>query len=194
MSTLKPVRSRNVVIVDHYDSYTWNLAHLCAAVTGRLPRVVQHDQTNLSDLAQHSHILLSPGPGTPRDRGAFALGPEFFERVEVPVLGVCLGMQGLILAFGGSIKRVPPGHGVRATVTHTGSGLFAGVPQPFTAIRYHSLAADVVPDELAITSTDSRTGLVMSVQHAQRPLAGVQFHPESILSEHGEAVMRNFLS
>lgn len=183
----------DVVVVDHHDSYTWNLVHLVAAVTGVLPAVVQHDEVTVDEVLRHSHVVLSPGPGRPDDPADFAVGREVLLAATRPVLGVCLGLQGLVSAYGGTVDRVDPGHGVLARVEHDGAGLFAGVPDGFDAVRYHSLAALVLPPELRVTATDGRSGLVMGVEHRNLPLAGVQFHPESILSEHGEALVRNFL-
>jgi anthranilate synthase/aminodeoxychorismate synthase-like glutamine amidotransferase len=181
-----------VVVVDHHDSYTWNLVHLVAAVTGRLPEVVEHDEVTADQvLARASHVVLSPGPGSPDDVGDFAVGREVLLRAEVPVLGVCLGMQGLVSAYGGHVGRVEPAHGEVALVEHDGRDVFAGVPSPFRAVRYHSLAALRLPDVLACTA--SSEGVVMGVAHRERPLSGVQFHPESILTEHGERIVRTFL-
>jgi anthranilate synthase component 2 len=183
------VTAPRVVVVDHYDSYTWNLVHLIAGVTGELPKVVEHDQA--PDLSGFSHVVLSPGPGHPADPEFFALGPEVFS-LGVPVLGVCLGMQALVTAYGGEVGRVAPAHGEVAAISHDGTGVFAGLPSPFDAVRYHSLAALVVPDVLEVTAT---TGdVVMGVAHRENPLCGVQFHPESILTEHGSRLIANFLS
>jgi anthranilate synthase/aminodeoxychorismate synthase-like glutamine amidotransferase len=182
-----------VVVVDHHDSYTWNLVHLVAAVTGVLPRVVQHDEVDAADVLRHSHVVLSPGPGHPATPADFAVGREVLLAGTRPVLGVCLGMQGLVTTYGGQVDRVRPGHGVLARVSHDGVGLFAGVPPRFDAVRYHSLAAVVLPSCLAVTATDELTGLTMAVAHKELPLVGVQFHPESVLSEHGEMLVSNFL-
>ena len=181
------------MVVDHHDSYTWNLAHLVAAVTGTLPRVVQHDEVEPDEVLAHSHVVLSPGPGTPDSPRDFAVGRAVLAAATRPVLGVCLGMQGLVASYGGRVGRVAPGHGVLAQVEHDGRGLFAGLPQGFGSVRYHSLAALEVPDCLRVTATDAVTGLVMGVAHRSLPLAGVQFHPESVLSEHGAALVANFL-
>ncbi len=183
----------DVVVVDHHDSYTWNLVHLVAAVTGVLPAVVQHDEVAAEDVLRHSHVVLSPGPGHPDDPADFMVGREVVLAATRPVLGVCLGLQGLVTAYGGTVDRVAPGHGVLARVEHDGTGLFAGLPGAFEAVRYHSLAALTLPATLRVTATDGRSGLVMGVAHQDLPLVGVQFHPESILSEHGEALVRNFL-
>ena len=182
-----------VVVVDHYDSYTWNLVHLIAGVTGELPDVVEHDAVALADLVAYSHVVLSPGPGTPDDPADFAIGREVLLAADRPVLGVCLGMQGLVTTYGGTVTRVEPAHGELATVTHAGTGLFAGVPEGFAAVRYHSLAAVSLPPVLRATAVDALSGVTMAVAHASLPLVGVQFHPESILSEHGAAIVANFL-
>lgn len=185
----------DVVVVDHHDSYTWNLVHLVAAVTGRLPLVVQHDEVDPDDVLAHSHVVLSPGPGRPDDPVDFAVGSEVLRRATRPVLGVCLGMQGLVTTYGGTVDRVRPAHGEVAEVNHDGRGVFAGLPQRFKAVRYHSLATLEVPDALEVSATtDGPDGpVVMGVRHRTLPLEGVQFHPESILSEHGLAMIANFL-
>jgi anthranilate synthase component II len=182
----------DVVVVDHHDSYTWNLVHLLASVTGVLPTVVQHDDSSAAYLLGFSHVVLSPGPGTPTDKGDFAVGREVLLDGSVPVLGVCLGMQGLVATYGGVVGRVAPAHGDVTLVTHDGCGVFAGVPQEFRAVRYHSLAALSVPDTLVVTARGD-DGTVMGVRHRSLPLEGVQFHPESILSEHGALLVANFL-
>lgn len=187
------VRVPDVVVVDHHDSYTGNLVHLVAGVTGVLPRVVQHDECEPDDVLRHEVVVLSPGPGHPGDPRDFAVGREVLLAASRPVLGVCLGMQGIVTSYGGVVGRVPPGHGVAARVTHDGTGLFAGLPQGFRAIRYHSLAVLDLPDGIRPTAVDEVTGVTMGLVHTQLPLAGVQFHPESVLSEHGAALVANFL-
>ncbi|HSV41010.1 MAG TPA: aminodeoxychorismate/anthranilate synthase component II [Nocardioidaceae bacterium] len=181
----------NVVVVDHYDSYTWNLVHLIAGVTGTLPTVVEHDAVALDELRAYTHIVLSPGPGHPDNPADFALGKGVFE-LGRPVLGVCLGMQALVSAYGGEVGQIDPAHGDVARVEHDGTGVFADIPSPFDAVRYHSLAALSVPIELSVTAG---TGdVVMGVAHLTERLWGLQFHPESILTEYGEQMVRNFLS
>jgi anthranilate synthase/aminodeoxychorismate synthase-like glutamine amidotransferase len=187
-----------VVVVDHYDSYTWNLVHLVASVTGSLPVVVQHDATTAAHVLSFDHVVLSPGPGHPADPADFSVGREVLLAGSVPVLGVCLGMQGLVTTYGGVVERVEPAHGEVAEVRHDGAGLFAGIPSPYAAVRYHSLAATHVPDDLVVTATcpgpDGTGGeVVMGVRHRTLPLQGVQFHPESVLSEHGVRLVANFL-
>ena len=182
-----------MIVVDHHDSYTWNLVHLVAAVTGVLPRVVQHDEVSPEEVLRHSHVVLSPGPGHPAVPGDFSVGDAVLLAGTRPVLGVCLGMQGLVTAYGGTVARVAPAHGDVASVRHDGLGVFTRLPQEFAAVRYHSLAAVLLPPDLVATAW-SEDGVEMGVRHRSLPLEGVQFHPESILSEHGAALVRNFLS
>ncbi|MDZ5621704.1 anthranilate synthase component II [Nocardioides bizhenqiangii] len=185
-----------VVVVDHHDSYVWNLVHLVAAVTGVLPDVVQHDATTPAHVLSYDRVVLSPGPGHPLDASDFAVGGEVVRSATVPVLGVCLGMQGLVSAFGGVVERVRPAHGAVASVHHDGAGVFAGIPSPYPAVRYHSLSATKVPDDLVVTATcsdDDQGTVVMGVRHRSRPLHGVQFHPESVLSQYGARLVQNFL-
>jgi len=182
----------DVIVVDHHDSYTWNLVHLVARVTGVAPRVVQHDEVSPDEVLRHSHVVLSPGPGRPDDPADFSVGRDVLLAGSRPVLGVCLGMQGLVTAYGGTVERVRPAHGEVATITHDDAGVFAGLAQGFAAVRYHSLAALALPADLVATAW-SEDGIVMGVRHRVLPLEGVQFHPESILSEHGYALVHNFL-
>ena len=183
-----------VLVVDHYDSYTWNLVHLIASVTGTLPEVVEHDVPGVLDLTRGAtHVVLSPGPGHPDVPTDFALGRAVFE-LGLPVLGVCLGMQALVTSYGGTVDRVEPAHGELALVEHDGNGLFVGLPDRFEAVRYHSLAAVHVGPVLQPTAVDAWSGIVMGVRHPELPLHGVQFHPESILSRHGVDLVRNFLA
>ena len=183
-----------VVGVGHHDANTWNLVPLGAAVTGVLPDVVEHDEISVADLQGFTHVLLSPGPGRPDEPRDFSLGRDVFE-AGLPVLGVCLGMQGLVTSYGGRVDRVEPAHGLVAQVRHDGTGLFTGLPSPFDAVRYHSLAALALPDVLVADAwCDGPAGdVVMGVRHRTKPLWGVQFHPESILSEYGDRLVSNFL-
>ena len=183
--------------MDHHDSYTWNLVHLIAGVTGAMPTVVQHDETSAEAVLAFDFVVLSPGPGHPANRADFSVGNEVVRAGTTPVLGVCLGMQGLVTAYGGTVEQVPPAHGELADVRHDGSGVFAGLPDPVHAVRYHSLAATRLPDDLVANAwcrgADGAPDVVMGVRHRSLPLAGVQFHPESILSEHGSRIVANFL-
>jgi anthranilate synthase/aminodeoxychorismate synthase-like glutamine amidotransferase len=192
------VPARDVVVVDHHDSYTWNLVHLVAEVTGALPTVVQHDEVAVEQVLEHDFVVLSPGPGTPVDEHDFAVGSEVLRAGTRPVLGVCLGMQGLVTTYGGKVDRVLPAHGTVARISHDGRGVFRGLPQYFAGVRYHSLAVLDLPDVLETTAACGGPGedepwVVMGVRHRDLPQEGVQFHPESVLSEHGARIVANFL-
>ena len=174
---------RRVVVVDHEDSYTWNLVHLIAAVTGELPAV--RPWWDPVERSEFSHVVLSPGPGHPREyHWGFVDGQSVF--------GVCLGMQGIVTAFGGLVERIHPAHGEVESVAHDVKGVFAGLPSPLDAVRYHSLAVTRLPDELEPTAW-AVDGTLMGVRHRSLPIEGVQFHPESILSEYGAELIANFL-
>lgn len=187
-----------VLVVDHHDSYTYNLVHLVAAVSGALPDVVQHDDpVRRSDWRTgYTHIVLSPGPGGVSDPSDFSMGRDVIADSVVPVLGVCLGLQGMVHGLGGVVEVVEPAHGDIAHVEHNGLGVFADVPQGFSAVRYHSQAAVEVPPVLQVTGwCEGASGrVVMGVQHVSRALHGVQFHPESVLTEHGHQIIANFLA
>ena len=189
----------DVVVVDHHDSYTWNLVHLVAGVTGVLPLVVQHDQVGPEEVLRHSHVVLSPGPGHPGDPADFAVGRDVLLSATRPVLGVCLGMQGIVTTFGGTVARDVPAHGVVSPIDHDGAGVFTGLPQRFRAVRYHSLQGVELPECLEATAACPGTAeegraALMGVRHVDLPIEGVQFHPESVLSEHGAAIVANFLA
>ena len=182
-----------ILLVDNYDSFTYNLAHLFgelgAEVTVRRNDSIDADE---ADRLAPSHIVLSPGPGRPRDAGACV---EIVQRLapRIPTLGVCLGHQAIVEAFGGEIgqaKRLV--HGKPSEIRHDGRGLFEGLPQPFEAGRYHSLAATRIPDCLETSATCS-DGEVMAVRHRELRVDGVQFHPESVLTPLGPELARNFL-
>ena len=185
-----------VLLIDNYDSFTYNLyQYLCEL--GANVTVVRNDAISIDGVRDFApdFIVISPGPGVPRDAGISvdlirALGPT------VPILGVCLGHQAIAEAFGGVVTRAPElMHGKASDIHHDGSGVFAGLPSPFSAIRYHSLCAapEAVPDALQVTAR-TNTGVIMAVKHREYPVHGVQFHPESILSEHGKDLLANFLS
>jgi para-aminobenzoate synthetase len=185
------------LVVDHYDSYTGSLVDLVARVAGVAPTVVQHDRVDASDLleAGYTHVVLSPGPGHPDEPRDFSVGRELLTRSPVPILGVCLGHQGIVTGFGGTVARVAPAHGTVSRILHDETTVFGGLPQAFPAVRYHSLAAVRIPDFLRVTAwCESDEGpVVMGVAHRTRPIAGVQFHPESVLTDHGERLVANFL-
>lgn len=179
------------LIVDNYDSFTYNLCHLVGAVTGVAPTVVRNDQP--VDLDGYSHVILSPGPGRPERPADFGVCADVIRAATIPLLGVCLGHQGICHVHGGTVGPAPRvRHGQTSPVHHDGTGLFAGLPSPFDAVRYHSLVVTQLPDELEpIASTDD--GVLMAVRHRDRPQWGVQFHPESIRTEHGHRLLANFL-
>jgi anthranilate synthase/aminodeoxychorismate synthase-like glutamine amidotransferase len=183
-----------IVLLDNYDSFTWNLVHLFAEV-GVFVDVVANDAMDADALAaiKLEAIVLSPGPGTPNDAGITLAVIERLAGV-VPLFGVCLGMQAIAQAFGAKVVRArAPMHGRTSDVEHDGRGLFCGVPSPFRVMRYHSLAVDesTLPDCLEV-SARADDGTVMAIRHRSLRVEGVQFHPESFLSEHGVALARNF--
>jgi anthranilate synthase component 2 len=184
-----------ILVVDHYDSFTYNLVQLIESL-GEQTEVVKSDAEPAEALVERSPsaVILSPGPGRPEDAGTF---PALLELLpdETPVLGVCLGHQALGIAAGGVVERAAPVHGKASLVHHTGTGIFAGVPEPFEAARYHSLVVrrEGFPDSLELTAW-SDDGLVMGEQHRELPRFGVQFHPESILTPDGPTIVRNFLA
>ena len=182
-----------ILVVDNYDSFTFNLVQFLARLD-RDVRVVRNDAATVGELLALApdRIVISPGPGRPEDAGVSC---DLIRRNEsIPLLGVCLGHQALGLVFGGRIVRAPVlMHGKTSRIAHDGAGLFSGLPNPFTATRYHSLVVErsSVPPELEITA--EADGLVMGLAHRSRPLAGVQFHPESILTPEGERLLGNFV-
>ncbi|HNM96547.1 MAG TPA: aminodeoxychorismate/anthranilate synthase component II [Marmoricola sp.] len=180
-----------LVVVDHFDSYTWNLVHLIAGVTGVLPEVMEHNAVQVEELSSYDGVVLSPGPGHPASMTDFALGADVFG-LGLPVLGVCLGMQAMVSHLGGVVERIEPAHGEVDRISHDGRGVFAGLPEGLRAVRYHSLAATSVPNVLEVSAT-AEGGVVMGVRHRSLPLEGVQFHPESILSEYGAEMIANFV-
>ncbi|WP_372424878.1 anthranilate synthase component II [Salinarimonas chemoclinalis] len=196
MSTVMPASDTpRLLVVDNYDSFTWNLVHLVSRFT-RAIEVVRNDVVSADAILDGGFdaIVLSPGPCTPNEAGVCL---EVVEKGagRVPIFGVCLGLQTIGQAFGGAVVRAPlPMHGKTSRVQHTGTGLFAGCVQDFTATRYHSLVVDrdTCPDVLEVTA-HTRDGQIMAASHRTLPVHGVQFHPESILSEHGETILGNFV-
>ncbi|WP_067541443.1 aminodeoxychorismate synthase [Nocardia crassostreae] len=184
------------LLIDNYDSFTYNLYQLISEVNGIEPVVVRNDEVarvSELDLDGFDNIVVSPGPGRPDVPRDFGISAAVIAQAELPLLGVCLGHQGIVIAAGGVVTAAPEArHGYPDLITHDGRELFADVPQGFTAVRYHSLCAGTpLPDELEVTAT-SPDGVVMGVRHRTRPQWGVQFHPESIASEHGKTILRNF--
>jgi para-aminobenzoate synthetase len=183
------------LLIDNYDSYTYNLFQLIAVVNGEEPLVVRNDALaeDLPDLREFDNVVISPGPGHPAAARDFGIAAEVIAESPVPVLGVCLGHQGIALGERGTVGPAPqPRHGHPTTVRHDGEGLFQGLPQNFSAIRYHSLAvAEPLPPTLQATAW-AEDGVLMGLRHRTRPLWGVQFHPESILTEYGHRLLTNF--
>jgi para-aminobenzoate synthetase len=181
------------LLIDNYDSFTYNLYQLIGEVNGRAPVVVRNDADWAQiDLGAFDGVVVSPGPGRPERPLDFGISAAAIRSAELPLLGVCLGHQGICQLLGGTVAHAPePMHGRLSAVHHTGAGVFAGLPSPFAAVRYHSLAATDVPDELEVVAWTG-DGVVMGVAHRERPLWGVQFHPESICSEHGRELLANF--
>ncbi|PVD05517.1 aminodeoxychorismate/anthranilate synthase component II [Streptomyces sp. CS207] len=188
----RPGAGPRVAVVDNYDSFTYNLVHYVAEQGGR-PTVFRNDAVGLADLAAFDLLLLSPGPGTPAEAGICVEAVHELG-ARLPILGVCLGHQSIATAFGGSVVRGEQVHGKASAVHHDGSGVLAGLPDPFTATRYHSLvvAPTGLPDELVVTARTA-DGTIMGLRHREHPVHGVQFHPESVLSPEGKQLIANFL-
>ncbi len=183
------------LVIDNYDSFTYNLVQYLGEL-GDAPLVRRNDAVTLDeiDAMRPQRILISPGPCTPNEAGvSVPLIARFSGRI--PILGVCLGHQSIAQAFGGRVVRAPRlMHGKTSPIEHDGTGVFAGLPSPFTATRYHSLiVAEPLPDCLRRTAWTPE-GELMGLAHVRHPTFGVQFHPESILTEHGHAMLRNFLA
>jgi para-aminobenzoate synthetase len=183
------------LLIDNYDSYTYNVFHLLADVTGEEPIVVHNDMVSWRALERWDFdaIVLSPGPGRPDRWHDFGVCSDILRSSEIPVLGVCLGHQGLGYVLSGLVETAPEAmHGRLSHVQHTGTGLFADVPQDFSVVRYHSLAVTGPLGPEGRVTAWTEDGVVMGIEHTRRPLWGVQFHPESIASEHGRAIVKNF--
>ena len=189
-------RRPRVLVVDNYDSFTFNLVQGLSAL-GAECTVVENDRTSVAAVraTQVDGVLISPGPGAPEGAG---ISLELIRALSgsLPILGVCLGHQAIACAFGGRVSRASaPVHGKMSPVTHDGRGVFRGLPSPFEATRYHSLLVerDSLPGELEVSAHTSR-GEIMGLRHRELRLEGVQFHPESILTQHGPQLVQNWLS
>ena len=183
-----------ILVIDNYDSFTFTLVDYLKTL-GAQVRVERNDAVSVEQAlgSGASGFLISPGPGAPEEAGmSVALASACIEQRR-PLLGVCLGHQAIAMACGGAVERVHPMHGKVASVSHDGSGLFAGLPSPFPATRYHSLAV-LDPPKPLVANAWSEDGLCMALRHEHAPVHGVQFHPESIASEQGHALLRAFLS
>jgi anthranilate synthase component II len=183
-----------VLVIDNYDSFTYNLVQYLGELGADL-QVFRNDALNIEEIKQMApaRIVISPGPGHPGESGVSNAALRELG-ATTPILGVCLGHQCIGEVYGGRVSRAPRlMHGKTSTVYHHGKGLFAGVPSPFQATRYHSLIVEEpLPDCLQVTAF-TRDGEVMGLQHKEHPVVGVQFHPESILTEHGKRILQNFL-
>jgi len=189
-------RPLRILIVDNYDSFVYNLAHYLAQVGAEVD-VWRNDDVRFSDPSYaepYAGILLSPGPGVPEQAGV-CVDLIRAQAGKRPIFGVCLGLQAIGVAYGGFVGRAPEIlHGKTSLVQHDNSGVFEGLPSPFTATRYHSLAItpDSVPDDLEVTAT-TESGVIMGVRHRSLPVEAVQFHPESVMTEYGYQLLANWL-
>ena len=192
-------QSRHVLVIDNYDSFTWNIVQYLGEL-GAEVNVVRNDEVSLEELERRyaaglfDRLLISPGPCSPQEAGISVAAIKYFAG-RLPILGVCLGHQSIGAAFGGRIVRAKTlMHGKTSVIAHVGLGVFAGLPEQVTVNRYHSLAIDRTscPDDLLVTAW-TPDGEIMGVRHRSLQIEGVQFHPESILTEHGHAMLRNFL-
>jgi anthranilate synthase/aminodeoxychorismate synthase-like glutamine amidotransferase len=184
----------NVLVLDNYDSFTYNLVQYLGELGAQLA-VVRNDKATVAELLDRKpgRLVISPGPCTPADAGISIEASRAFPEAGIPTLGVCLGHQAMVEAFGGQTVRGEPVHGKDAEIAHDGRGLFKGLESPLRAGRYHSLIADPdLPAELERTA--SLGDVVMGVRHRSLPAEGVQFHPESVLTPHGKEILRNFLN
>ena len=189
--------SARILVVDNYDSFVFNLVQYLYQL-GAECEVVRNDEVSTAHASRDTFdgVLLSPGPGAPEQAGVCIEMVRHCDANGLPVFGVCLGMQSMAVAYGGVVGRAPELlHGKTSLVAHEGTGVFAGLPSPFTATRYHSLAAEpeTVPDDLVVTAR-TEDGTIMGLRHRERPVEGVQFHPESVLTEHGHLMLANWLS
>ena len=184
-----------ILVIDNYDSFTYNLVQYLGELGARL-EVRRNDQVTVEEIARMApeRIVISPGPKTPSDAGVCLATIEHFSG-KIPILGVCLGHQAIGQAFGGKVIRAPElMHGKTSQISHDGRTIFAGLPNPFPATRYHSLIVErsTLPDCLEISAT-TPDGLIMGLRHRQMKVEGVQFHPESVLTEGGKPLLANFL-
>src|ERR1700744_1034001 len=183
------------LIIDNYDSFTYNLVSAVALSTGEQPLVVRNDEKTWEEIRklEFNSVIISPGPGRPDRPRDFGISADVIRHASVPVLGVCLGHQGIATAFGGLVVQTAPVHGQPSEIIHDGDDLFHGIPERFPAILYHSLAViEPLPPELRKIAWTA-DGTVMALRHVSRPLWGVQFHPESVCTEYGVELLRNFL-
>jgi len=187
-------KKTRILVVDNYDSFVFNLVQYLGQI-GAECTVLRNDEVKIEDASNFDGVLISPGPGTPEEAGVSIALVKYCADHKIPLFGVCLGHQAIGVAFGATVSRAPELlHGKTSVVTHTNKGVLADLPSPLTVTRYHSLAIEpsTMPDELeVICATDS--GVVMGIQHTSLPISGVQFHPESVLTEHGHQTLGNWL-
>lgn len=189
----------NIIIIDNYDSFVYNLAQYVGSI-GASCKVVRNDAINAQKIIddRYDGIIISPGPGTPSERRYFGECSDIIRKLSptIPILGVCLGHQGIIEAYGGTVTNAGTVmHGKTSYVKHDGLGIFKGLPSPLRATRYHSLVGEktTIPSCLKVTAIAEDDGEVMAVRHKDHPVIGVQFHPESIMTQHGIDIVGNFL-
>lgn len=183
-----------VLVIDNYDSFVFNLVQYLQQL-GAECTVSRNDAVSASEAANYDGILISPGPGAPEAAGVSIEMIRAAAEIRKPLLGVCLGHQAIAVAYGATVDRAPELlHGKTSSISHDASGVFKDLPSPFTATRYHSLAVrpETLPDELVVTGR-SESGVVMALRHKELPIFGVQFHPESVLTEHGHHLLANWL-
>jgi para-aminobenzoate synthetase component 2 len=186
--------ARKILVIDNYDSFVFNLVQYLAQL-GAECTVVRNDEIDVNTASAYDGVLISPGPGTPERAGISMAMVSYCAEHKIPLLGVCLGHQAICTAFGATVSQAPELlHGKTSRVSHIGVGVLTDVPSPFTATRYHSLAVEraTLPDELKVTG-ETESGVVMSVRHKKLPIEGVQFHPESVLTEFGHHMLANWL-
>ena len=184
-----------ILVVDNYDSFVFNLVQYLQQL-GAECTVLRNDEVQASAASDYDGVLISPGPGTPEEAGVSIAMIKYCAENKIPLFGVCLGHQAIGVAFGATVSRAPELlHGKTSQVHHTGAGVFHSIPTPFTATRYHSLAVEpaTISKDLEVTGK-TESGVVMSMRHKTLPIEGVQFHPESVLTEHGHLMLANWLT
>jgi para-aminobenzoate synthetase component II len=189
------ISKTRILVVDNYDSFVFNLVQYLQQL-GAECTVLRNDEVQASAASEYDGVLISPGPGTPEEAGVSIAMIEYCAENKIPLFGVCLGHQAIAVAFGATVSRAPELlHGKTSQVHHTGVGVFNSLPSPFTATRYHSLAVEpaTISKDLEVTGK-TESGVVMSMRHKTLPIEGVQFHPESVLTEHGHLMLANWLT
>lgn len=183
-----------ILLIDNYDSFVHNLARYVGEL-GHAHEVIRNDAITVTEILSFAPaaIILSPGPRGPDEAGISVTLAKAAAKAKIPLLGVCLGHQCIAAAFGGTVRRTMPVHGKAALIEHQGKGIFEGIPNPFSAARYHSLVVDLAPDGPLHETAHAADGTLMALAHEAAPIFGVQFHPESILTEHGHTLLANFL-